>query len=273
MIQWWCTAQQRPWTWEWIPYPGVWLATLLPAAWYLRVTASGPGPVTARQRTQFLGGLVVFWLASDWPLGALGAGYLASAHMTQFLLYTLGAAPLLMLGTPEWLARRLLDRFRLGRAAAFLGRSLVASAVIYNVGLVLTHSPGAVDTLRTSQIGSFLMDVVWLLIGFVLWMPVLSPVRALRTPSAFGRIAYLFVTTSVVSVIPASFLTFTRLPIYAIYELAPRVGSITAPADQQMAGIVMKLGSIPVVWSTITVLWFRWAASERPVAPLSPPAG
>lgn len=267
MIQWWCTALQRPWTWEWIPYPGVWLAALLPAAWYLRATSRGAGPVTARQRAQFLGGLAVFWIASDWPLGALGAGYLASAHMAQFLLYTLGAAPLILLGTPEWLARRIVDRLRVRRAVGAVAGSLVVPAAVYNVGLVLTHSPGVVDTLRTSQVGSFAMDVVWVLLGFVLWMPVISPIRELRADSAFARIGYLFVTTSVVAVIPASFLTFTKLPLYAIYELAPRVGSITAQADQQLAGIVMKLGSIPVTWSAIAVIWFRWAASERTVAP------
>ncbi len=25
----------------------------------------------------------------------------------------------------------------------------------------------------------------------------------------------------------------------------------------------MKLGSIPVIWSTIAVIWFRWVAGER----------
>ena len=75
--------------------------------------------------------------------------------------------------------------------------------------------------------------------------------------------AYLFAATSLVAVIPASFLTFTEMPIYSIYELAPRIGSLTARSDQQLAGIVMKLGSIPVVWSTIGVLWFRWVAREQ----------
>lgn len=263
MIQWWCTAVQRPWTWEWIPYPGVWLAVLLPVVGYLRATSGGRGPVTTRQRAQFLGGMAVFWIASDWPIGALGAGYLASAHMFQFLLYTMGAAPLLLLGTPEWLARRIVDRLRIGRLVGALSGSLLVSGLLYNVGLVVTHSPGVVDSFRTSQFGSFAMDAVWLLLGFVLWMPVISPIREFRAEGPFARMAYMFVTTSVVTVIPASFLTFTSLPIYSIYELAPRVGSITAQADQQLAGIVMKLGSIPVIWATVGVMWFRWAAQER----------
>lgn len=261
-MQWWCVARQEPWTWSWIPYPGVWLAALVPAGWYFWATRE-PGSVTRRQRWQFLAGIAVFWVASDWPLGLLGASYLASAHMAQFLLYTLGAAPLLLLGTPEWLARRLLTRLRLARPAGWLAGSLVASGAIYNLTLVVTHSPGVVDTLRTNQLGSFLMDVVWLVAGFVLWMPVISPIRELRAASPLAKIGYLLASTTIVSIIPASFLTFTRLPLYSIYELAPRIGSLTARGDQQLAGIVMKLGSIPVIWTTIAVLWFRWVGRER----------
>lgn len=263
MISWWCVARQEPWTWQWVAYPGVWLAAILPTVAYFRAAARTDEITTRRQKLQFLGGIAIFWIASDWPLGALGAGYLASAHMAQFLLYTLGTAPLILLGTPDWMMERILSRLRIRPVFAWLSRSLVVSAAVYNVGLVVTHSPGVVSALRTSQIGSFVMDIAWIILGLVLWMPVIAPIRELRHPSPFARIGYLFVTTSVVAVIPASFLTFTRLPLYSIYELAPRVGSLTANADQQLAGIVMKLGSLPVIWTTIAVLWFRWVAAER----------
>lgn len=262
MIEWWCTALERPWSWAWIPYPGVWLATLLPVALYVRSLRNHSAPVDRRKLAQFLGGMFVFWIASDWPLGALGAGYLASAHMTQFLLYTLGAAPLLLLGTPEWMARRVASKLRIYRATVWLGRSAVTCGVVYNLLLVITHAPGTVDVLRTSQLGSFAMDVVWLVAGFVLWLPIISPIPEGRVRSVWAKMIYLFVTTAVVAVIPASFLTFAGTPIYRIYELAPRIGTITAREDQQFAGIIMKLATIPVIWSTIAVIWFRWSASE-----------
>lgn len=262
MIEWWCTALERPWSWAWIPYPGVWLATLLPVALYVRSLRNHSAPIDRRKLAQFLGGMFVFWIASDWPLGALGAGYLASAHMTQFLLYTLGAAPLLMLGTPEWMARRLASKLRIYRATVWLGRSAVTCGVVYNLLLVITHAPGTVDVLRTSQLGSFAMDVVWLVAGLILWLPVASPIPEGRVQSVWAKMIYLFVTTAVVAVIPASFLTFASTPIYSIYELAPRIGTITAREDQQFAGIIMKLATIPVIWSTIAVIWFRWSASE-----------
>lgn len=266
MISWWCTALARPWSWQWIPYPGIWAASILPLVLYWRSVRSNAGAVDRRKALQFVAGVVVFWIASDWPLGTLGAGYLASAHMTQFLLYTLVSAPLILLGTPEWMARRLTRRLRIERLTSWFGRSLVPTALIYNAVLLATHAPGTVEILRNSQWGSFAMDVVWMVAGFLLWLPVISPLPDARASSPWSKMAYLFVTTSVVAVIPASFLTFTSTPIYGIYELAPRIGSITALEDQQLAGIIMKIATIPVIWSTIAVLWFRWTASEAQTA-------
>jgi putative membrane protein len=266
VIEWWCTALARPWSWQWIPYPGIWAASILPLVVYGQSVRRHSGPTDHKKAAQFIGGMVVFWLATDWPLGALGAGYLASAHMTQFLLYTLVAAPLLLLGTPEWMARNFTRRLRIERLTVWLGRSLVPSALIYNAILLSTHAPGTVEILRNSQLGSFAMDVVWLLAGWVLWLPVISPLTEGRASSPWAKMAYLFVTTSVVAVIPASFLTFTSTPIYGIYELAPRIGSLTALEDQQLAGIIMKIATIPIVWSTIAVIWFRWTAREAQLA-------
>jgi len=266
VIEWWCTALARPWSWQWIPYPGIWAASIIPLVVYWQSVRRHDGPTDHKKAAQFIAGMVVFWLASDWPLGALGAGYLASAHMTQFLLYTLVAAPLLLLGTPEWMARNFTRRLRIQRITVWLGRSLVPSALIYNAILLSTHAPGTVEILRNSQLGSFAMDIVWLIAGWVLWLPVISPLPEGRASSPWAKMAYLFVTTSVVAVIPASFLTFTSTPIYGIYELAPRIGSLTALEDQQLAGIIMKIATIPIVWSTIAVVWFRWTAREAQLA-------
>lgn len=265
MITWWCTALERPWTWEWIAYPGIWVVSAVPLILYFRAVVRHSAPIDRRKAIQFTMGVIVFWLASDWPLGALGAGYLASAHMTQFLLYTLVSAPLLMLGTPEWLGQDLTERLRIRRLATWLGRRVVVAGSLYNLVLISTHAPATVQVLRTNQFGSFAMDLVWVLAGVILWLPVISPLAEGRAGSSWGKMTYLFVTTSIVAVIPASFLTFTSTPIYAIYELAPRIGSITALEDQQLAGIIMKLATIPVVWTTIAVLWFRWSAREAQV--------
>lgn len=257
---WWCVALETPWSWTWAPYPGVWIATLIPIGFYGWAVRKGPRPVDRQKFALFVLGMVAFWVASDWPLGVLGAGYMASAHMAQFLLYTLVCAPLLLLGTPEWMARRFVGFVR--RPMLWLGRSPLVAAVIYNVILMATHAPGTVEVLRRSQWGSFAMDIAWVVAGLVLWLPVISPLPEGRVKPIWGRMLYLFGATALVAVIPASMLTFSTTPVYAIYELAPRVFGLTAREDQQIAGILMKLATIPIVWGTIGVLWYRWSREE-----------
>jgi putative membrane protein len=264
VISWWCTALGRPWKWEWIPYPGIWIAIILPVGLYLWSVHRHEGEVDRRRLSQFLGGMLVFWASTDWPLGTLGAGYLASAHMAQFLLYTLGAAPLVMLGIPEWMARNVARRFHFESVVVRLGRSVVVCGVLYNLILLATHAPPTVDALRSNQIGSMAMDLVWALSGFILWLPVLSPLPEGRA-APWPKMIYLVLATGMVAIIPASFLTFTSTPVYATYELAPRIGSLTALEDQQIAGIVMKIGTIPVTWTTMAVLWFRHAKQEASI--------
>ena len=264
-ISWWCTTLTEPWSWTFRAYPGIWLLVAVLAIGYalaIRRNRAVEGQST-RQTLFFIGGLLVFWLASDWPLGTLGAGYLASAHMTQYILYVLVAAPLLWLGTPEWMARRVLSTLGIYRAGRSLRRFPLLMGVIFNVTLVLSHTPIAVDSLRSSQFGSFAMDAVWILSGLALWAPIVGSITEFRDRSYPARMLYLFFTTGIVTIIPASFLTFAELPLYETYELAPRVFGLTSVDDQQIAGLIMKLSAVPIVWPVLAGMMYRWATQER----------
>jgi putative membrane protein len=269
-MTWWCSATRLPWDWTPRAYPGVWLAMgLILAAYVLsrrRMTAAERAADPSWRPAAFVGGWLALWIASDWPLGTLGAGYLASAHMVQYLVTTLVAAPLLVAGVGEATLRRATARTRttgLVRAAC----RPVTAAVLFNLVLVATHAPAVVDALRTSQAGSFVLDALWLASGLVLWLPVCGPLPELR-PGYPARAALLFVGAGVVPMIPGGFLTFADNPLYSVYELAPRVGGLDATSDQQLAGVLMKLGSVPLIWPVIGVLFARWAAEDRrPAAP------
>ena len=196
-----------------------------------------------KKRRFFIISVLLLWIATDWPLGLLGASYLASAHMLQFLIYTMAVAPLFWLGIPEWMARRIAGRLRLYRLMGRVAQPVVGG-VLFNFILIATHSPWAVDNFRTNQFGSFLMDFVWFIGGLLVWAPIISPITEHRMTSYPGRMAYLFLALGVVPAVPAGFLTFAGFPLYAIYELAPRVHGLSATTDQQLAGLIMKLLSL-----------------------------
>jgi putative membrane protein len=257
-MKWWCSASATPWEWAWRPYPGIWLFVLVLLAGYvwLRRSARAAGAGANGWHTvAFAGGLVALWIALDWPVGALGAGYLVSAHTVQYLLLNFIAAPLLLLGLPPDAVHRVArgDTGRLLRTAA---RPLVGF-VVYNTIVVVTHVPQVSDALMAQQVGNMLIDLAWVVGGLALWWPIVAPegVGRLSPPLKMG---YLFACT-VIPTAPAAFLTFADYPLYSVYELAPRVGGIGALPDQQTAGIIMKLAADPFVWLAMAVIFFRWS--------------
>jgi len=263
-MNWWCSATGAEWTWQWQPYPGVWLFVLSLVAGYgavrWRLLRAHPSRNWPGWRTAlFLVGTVLLWLATDWPLGTLGAGYLLSAHTAQYLLLALMGPALVLLGFPGWAAEAAWNA-RAGRLLRGLVRP-VPSLLAFNAILFVTHVPSVVDGLMPSQLGSLAIDLSWIVGGLWLWWPALAPERA-GGLSPMGRIGYLFAST-VPPTIPAAFLTFADYPLYGLYELAPRVG-LSAHDDQQLAGLLMKFGADPVIWLAMAVIFFRWQAAITP---------
>jgi putative membrane protein len=227
--------------------------------WRRRTLAAGHGEWPGRHLTLFTVGWLLVWAALDWPIGALGGGYLASMHTVQWLLLSQIAPPFLLLGVPAagWPAdaSRGLGAFLRGMAGPLPG------LLLFNSVLLVTHVPALTDALMASQAGSFLVDAAWFVSGLALWWPVVAP-------APYGRISepvkmgYLFAAT-ILPTAPAAFLTFAEYPVYRLYELAPRVGEISARSDQQLAGLLMKAIADPIMWASMGLLFARWSARER----------
>jgi putative membrane protein len=266
-VTWWCAASKEAWTWTPRAYPGIWLCMAVLLGGYLWVWRTRPDK---GKLGFFLGGWALLWASTDWPLGTLGAGYLATAHMTQYVLYTMAAAPLLVLGIPEWMMRRALSRLRLYRVVRVLARPLVA-ALVFNAVLIITHAPITVDRFRTNQAGSFALDLAWLLSALLLWLPVCGPLDEMK-PSYPVRGVYLFLAAGLLPMVPGGFLTFSSTPLYAVYELAPRIDGFDPLDDQQAAGAIMKIGNLPLLWPVLFGLFARWAKQDRAETPVPAPA-
>jgi putative membrane protein len=76
------------------------------------------------------------------------------------------------------------------------------------------------------------------------------------------QLVYLFLN-SILPTIPASFLTFSSVPIYPAYGDASLAFGLTAVADQTIAGLIMKIGGTVYFWILMAVIWFRWASEEK----------
>ncbi len=78
-----------------------------------------------------------------------------------------------------------------------------------------------------------------------------------RIKSAVYTCVYLFLAFQLFPMLPGSLITFASLPVYRVYELAPRIGTWSAISDQQLAGALMAIGCTPVVWTLIGVIFIR----------------
>ena len=256
----------NPFAWQ--PHPDAWLiATLLAGGYLYALSAWGPRhapgrrPATTSQRVCFLAGCAALWIGADWPIDTLSS-YLFSVHMVQHLLFSFVAAPLLILGTPGWLLRRLLTPAPVRRVWTVLTHPL-AALLLFNGWAAGYHWPELVNLSIANDWFHLLVHVVWVAVSVVMWWPVLSPLPELPHLSYPGRMAYLF-GQSVLPTVPASFLTFGQSPLYEVYLAAPRLWEgLTPIVDQQIAGLTMKIGGGLFLWAVIAALFFRWSYEEE----------
>lgn len=228
--------------------------------------APGRRPATRSQVVCFTTGVAVLWLAADWPVHDLAEDYLYSVHMLQHMAFQFIGAPLLILGAPSWLLRRLL-RPRPIAAVARVVTKPFSALILVNAYVAISHTPWFVDTTVRNGWLHLLAHVVLVAMGLIMWWPVLSPLPELPHISYPGRMLYLF-AHSIVPTVPASFLTFLSRPLYETYASFPRIVTVLDPlADQQLAGLLMKLLGGLLLWGVIAVLFFRWHHEEESGGP------
>ncbi len=257
---------------EWLDWDAhlgvVALCVLLEAAYlyavaYLRPQLSdagraGAGRVKRSQIVLFTLGVLTLYVATGSPLHNLAETYLLTAHMLQHLLLTLVAAPLLLAGVPGWLWRAML-RTPGAMPVARVATQPVVAFVVFNASLLLFHLPPTVDLQLRNHGFHFFAHFALTTSGLLMWWPILSPLKELPRLSEPLQIGYLFLQ-SLLPAIMASFITFSDSTTYSFYEEAPRLWGLTSVEEQQIAGGSMKLLATAILWSYMTVIFFRWYA-------------
>jgi len=227
----------------------------------LRPRVSDAGPVKRSQVIYYALGVLTIYAAAGSPLHNLADQYLASAHMLQHVLLMLVAAPLLLAGIPGWIWQALLRVRGVLPVARVLTHWLMALAV-FNSVMLLVHLPSAVEMQLQEWWFHLFAHTSLLLAGLVMWWPVLSTVPELPRLAYPLPMGSLFLQ-SLVPAVMASFITFSDGVVYQAYAEAPRIWGLSPIADQQIAGGIMKLLGTIILWSFITVAFFKWYEREE----------
>lgn len=252
---------------RWQPHPEVWVLVVgLIGLWWYALRAIGPKvvpagePVATRSQKRWFGiGIVLLWLAADWPMHDIGEEYLYSVHMFQHMLLAFFIPPAMLLATPEWLARLVIGDGRIGRWFLKLARP-VTGAVVFNAVQLLTHWSVVVNGSVENGLLHYALHTIVVITAFAVWMPVVSPLPELRI-TVPAKCVHLFLM-SIVPTVPAAWLALADGVLYDAYDTVERLWGVPVTADQQLAGLIMKLGGTIFLWTVIITLWFRWVGTE-----------
>jgi putative membrane protein len=254
------------WLTQWNLEPSILIGTALITGLYLYAI----GPLRKRQfpneqimtgqTIAFLSGVLIMFLALVSPLDELGDSYLFSAHMVQHLCLTILGPPLLLLGTPEWMVKPVLQNKVIFKVAKVLTYPVVAF-VLYNADFWLWHAPPLYNATLENQTIHILEHLTFIVFGLLYWWPIFSPSKDLPRLPFGGQILYLFVS-GMPSVLLGAGLTFSS-PFYAPYIAAPRIWGISAATDQQLGGLIMWVPVSIFYIVIMSVLFIRWMLQQE----------
>ena len=190
-----------------------------------------------RQVATFTVGSMVIFVALLSPLHVLSDSYLFSAHMVQHVLLTLVAPPLLILGTPDWLVRRILRPDPLFIAARIVTHPIVA-IVLFNIIFSLWHMPSLYNVSVTNHLIHIVEHLVFIGAALIMWWPLVS------TMPELPRLSY-------------------PLQMVYLFGMSPRLWSLTALSDQQIGAVIMKVGGGVLFMTLLIVAFYRWYKSAE----------
>jgi putative membrane protein len=257
--------------WRWVPHPEVWLLVGGITVLYVyavrtigpKVVPAGTPVITRAQKRWFTFGIILLWIAADWPVHDIGEKYLYLVHMAQHTVLTLVIPPALLFATPEWLARLVIGTGRASRVIHKLGRA-VPAALLFNALALLTHWQDLVNLASRNGLFHYGVHTAIVVSAFLLWLPVCGPFPEMRI-SQPAQMLYLFIT-SIVPTVPGAWLIFADGAVYSAYDIPQRMFNISVTTDQQTAGAIMKLGAGGLLWVLITYIFFSWSRTQQVAA-------
>ena len=274
---------------SWPAAPWLLVALVLTAAVYGRgwliLRRRDPRRWHVGQLVAFLGGLATLYLALASPIESF-ASLLLQVHMVQHVLLMMAIPPLLWLGAPLFpLLRGLPEPIRTYWVAPlFRSRTIrrfftrlthpVIALLLFTNATWLWHWPAAYELAVRSPQWHYVQHFCFLGTGLLFWFPVVRPYPSRPRWSLWILLPYLFLA-DVQNTLLSALLTFSSKLLYPYYAEVPRLGGLSALADQSAAGVIMWVpGSIaflvPLFWIGAKLLVRRSGMDENAVRRAAP---
>ena len=243
-------------------------------------------PATTREKVAFISSMILLYVVKGSPLDLLGH-ILFSVHMAQMALLLLAVAPLLLIGIPNWIWRRVLATKGVGSFIRLMTKPVI-SLLVFSLMFSLYHYPYILDTVKLSIPLHAPFTMTLFLAALFLWWPIVHTVEG--EPKLHGLKKILYVVLSAILITPAcTLIIFVDVPVYATYQsgeawlqamalcvpggtLASLPPTINGPElftnipvlyDQQLGGIIMKIMQELIYVFVIGRVFFVWYRDEQ----------
>ncbi|MGE5227827.1 MAG: cytochrome c oxidase assembly protein [Planctomycetaceae bacterium] len=239
-----------PWTaWVFEPFTvaGLLVAMSLYAAGSIRVRRRG-GAVSRGRQAAWYAGIATLAFALLSPVDAY-ADVSFAIHMTQHLLLTFIAVPLLALGAPIALALRALEVSRARRLSAVLrsrpalvlANPVVGWLVFVGTSWAIHFSP-LFDLALRSNGWHAVEHLLWVVTACIYWWPIVGADPEVRPVAYPIRMLSLFLLMPAMSFLSLALLTASA-PLYPTYARVAGTWGAGALASQRAAATVMWVGA------------------------------
>jgi cytochrome c oxidase assembly factor CtaG len=211
------------------------------------------------RQAAFTAGLAAIAIGLLSPIEHLALTSMLTFHLLQNVIIGDWAPPLLLLGLTPWMISSLA---KVEWLRTFM-RPKVALGLWLGVWYVI-HIPALYDYALTNRGVLGVEHLALIFAGLAFWWPEIVPGQL----SADHKVWYLVIAFIAIAPLD-TVIWFANHPLYGFYEHTPKLGDISALADQQIGGVTMALESDFVLLLAAAIAAVKLVGAEPP-AQVSP---
>ncbi|WP_217585707.1 cytochrome c oxidase assembly factor CtaG [Lentibacillus saliphilus] len=240
---------------------------------------------TSKQQVYFYTALILLYVVKGGPVDLL-SHIMLTAHMTQMAIYYLVFPILILKSVPEWIWIKVTNLSVIKPIFKLVTKPLI-SLLLFNALFSLYHLPAVFNFAKSGQLEHTSMSLLILFSAFVMWWPIVAPIKQQDTISPLLKMGYI-VGGSVLITPACVLIIFSDVPLYSTYSSqgawiqalslcvpgnvldglqfpisGPEMfSSMNILEDQQLGGIVMKIMQEIVYGTMIGRIFFKWFNKE-----------
>ena len=221
--------------------------------------------VTNWHVASFVTGLTLLLLTLISPLDTLG-GRLFAFHMTQHMLLTHVAVPLILLGAPVLpvlrgmgygIRRVMVIKLAKAPLARYFFHILIHplfSLAVFVAAIWAWHVPSAYSAAINNDFAHIAQHASFIGAATLFWWSIIDPTPIQGKVPYLGRLVVVVLALSLTFPL-AAMLTFARVPWYEPYIAQAPLWGLDAMTDQQIGGLIMWVGGIAPYFIAIAGLF------------------